>query len=342
MKIHIKQFKPSAVVETIAASLQTTTINQGAETDLNFPDNIATGFIKGIEFYDGIGLLIFNATLQEDLEFVFEMVHQPIRSIFLMKGKLTHIIEADHFRYHLEPFKGSISASTDSNAQSIVLAAQTKVTFVSLEVNRKKFFPRIAEELKSLPENFSMIFQDTKLEEHFLYQSDYSLVIAEILNDITTTDYKGFVRKIYLESKALEMLSMHIKQYQDDQLAPRQQQILRKEDIQMIIDARKVLEKEYQNPPTIKALAKMMGTNENKLMKGFRKIFNKTVSETITDIRFNQAKILLAEGELSMKAIAYAIGYKNPSNFSRRFKQRYGFLPKYFARKYLVESHEDD
>ena len=336
MKVTIDQLKPSKVVEQIAEIFNTQFVNIGGETNLEIPPNFGSGFVRGIDFVEGIRLFVYDANLKSDLMLQYASQQQPLRIIFTLNGKLVHVMEPDHFRYNLKSFEGAIAASTDSHAQSIMLPAQTKTSFISLEIDRKFFYPKIKHELDTVPDNFANVFTDTENKVNFLYQGEYSLIIAEILNDIITNNYQGFVRKVYLESKALDLLSMKIKQYQDDLKEPSQRQILRKEDVKLIVDARKILEKNYENPPTIKELAKMLGTNDNKLMKGFRKILNKTVNDTIAEIRMNQAKLLLADGNYSLKEIAHKVGYKNPSNFTRRFKEKFGILPKFFAKKYQL------
>lgn len=54
----------------------------------------------------------------------------------------------------------------------------------------------------------------------------------------------------------------------------------------------------------------------------------------VLDIRLKQAKLLIADNKQSLKEISHKIGYKNPSYFSKKLKEKFGILPKYFLDKY--------
>ena len=54
------------------------------------------------------------------------------------------------------------------------------------------------------------------------------------------------------------------------------------------------------------------------------------------NIRFERAKLLLAEGRASIIEIAYEIGYANPSQFSAFFRKRAGLSPTEFRRSVLT------
>ena len=342
MTISINTFDPHSVVDIIAKKFKVKVNYRGAESSLELPKRMGNGTIKGINFAEGIGLLIVKATFHRDLVFNYGDKMQPLRCLFCQEGRIIHILDPDNFRYNLLPSEGSISASTDANAQVIMIPAMIQISFTSLEIDKENFHTKIKDELSSVPEKFANVFNDVKNEQHFLYQGFYSLVIAEILNDIQYNPHTGFVRKVYIESKALELLSMQIKQYQDDLKTPSQRQILRKEEVDLILHAKKIIEENFKSPPSIKELARMLGTNENKLSRGFKKVFQKTIKEMVLDTRLKQAKLMLANNHESLKQISHKIGYKNPSSFSKRFKEKYGVLPKYFLEKYRKKDELDD
>lgn len=63
----------------------------------------------------------------------------------------------------------------------------------------------------------------------------------------------------------------------------------------------------------------------------FSKIFKKELGvnfiDHLTQVRMNRAKIMLRQGELSIKEICYEIGYNDPNYFSRLFKKVEGVSP---------------
>ncbi|MEB3101407.1 response regulator [Ferviditalea candida] len=78
------------------------------------------------------------------------------------------------------------------------------------------------------------------------------------------------------------------------------------------------------------------------ISKIFKEQIDVNYIDFLTECRIEKAKTLMAEGELSLKEIAYDIGYKDPNYFSRVFKKMCGITPKdYRNRIRLKQSHTD-
>lgn len=339
MEVKISSFEPQQIIKTIAQKMRVKLTSEGAEVYMSIPARIGEGVIKGIDFLDGIGFTYVTCQFKKDTVFHFESEKpQPIRFIFCLKGELFHILDPDNFRYKLSSMIGSIATSSNSNKQLFILPANKEIAYFTLDINKEKFFPKIEKELDTVPEKLADVFKDTKSLDHFLYQADYSLNISECLYEIENNDHEGMVRRIFLESKALDLLWMQIKQYKDDQNTYSQQTVLRKSDIELIMKAKKILVKDLQNSPSINELAKLTGTNPTKLKKGFKRLYDCTINEYLRNERLKKAKLLLAQESLSIKEISEVIGYKNKSVFAKRFKEKFGVLPSTFMNRYKSES----
>ncbi|MFU1795191.1 AraC family transcriptional regulator [Paenibacillus azoreducens] len=63
----------------------------------------------------------------------------------------------------------------------------------------------------------------------------------------------------------------------------------------------------------------------------FSKVFKQQTGETfidyVTRLRIDKAKDMMRDGELSLKEVCYAVGYKDPNYFSRVFKKVTGVTP---------------
>jgi len=334
-EVKIEKSHPQEMIQELAKRLRVKVQSNGAESFLNIPKRMGEGTIWGIDFLDGVGLLKFDCELKNDLLIYYNGgVKQPARFIFCIEGEFIHTLDPDNFRYKLMAMVGSIASSTNSNYQLFSIPPRRKVKYFSIEIEREKFYPKIEKEIDSIPEKLANVFKDLKNREHFLYQADYSLNISEGLTSISENEYEGMVRRIFLESKTLDLLWMQIKQYKDDINPISQQKVLRKVDLQLILTAKKILLADLKNPPDIKQLANQIGTNTTKLKQGFKKMFGKTVGTFIRDERLNKAKMLLAEENKSVKEIATELGYANKSAFSKRFKEKFGVLPSTFMKRY--------
>ena len=85
------------------------------------------------------------------------------------------------------------------------------------------------------------------------------------------------------------------------------------------------LAKEAQFRPH--ALAEICGVSMRTLQRYFRAQYNQTVSDWLREVRLNEALNLLKACD-SVKEVAFELGYKQPSHFTRDFKKRFGVPPR--------------
>jgi AraC family transcriptional regulator, transcriptional activator of the genes for pyochelin and ferripyochelin receptors len=333
MIVELSSYDPEHVLNTLAKHLKTSVMFDHAERRINIPERFGSGFIAGIDFRDGLGMFVFNCHLKHDITMVFKSIdYQPLRMIFCMESYFSHSINADRIKYQLTSLLGSMVSGTCQNEQVFNLPADNKIFYYSIEMDRCKYQNKIVSAAGSMPDELKEIFFDHKCSKSFLYQSHYSLTIADCINKLAFSEHSGLVRRLYLESKTLEIMALKVKQYMDDQEPSKKQTILRKKDIEQIIEAKNILLKDLQNPPAVKDLARQVGINEFKLKKGFQRLYNTSVYKVVLNERLDQAKLLLAEQAFTIKEIANRLGYKHTGHFTARFKERFGVLPSEFVK----------
>lgn len=74
-------------------------------------------------------------------------------------------------------------------------------------------------------------------------------------------------------------------------------------------------------------LADFLGISPATVQRLFRDRLGTTVMKRVADIRLREAERLLAGTDVSVKEIAYRLGYRHPHDFSRAFRNRTGKLP---------------
>jgi AraC-like DNA-binding protein len=79
--------------------------------------------------------------------------------------------------------------------------------------------------------------------------------------------------------------------------------------------------------PSVKALAKLFGTNEFKLKVGFRHFFNTSIYQLYNEERLKKAHKLIQETDLSLKEICFMCGFNSYLNFYKAFKKRFLYAP---------------
>jgi len=79
--------------------------------------------------------------------------------------------------------------------------------------------------------------------------------------------------------------------------------------------------------PSLRELAHICGTNENKLKYGFKQLFGQTIFRFQKNERLVRASMYLRNTEMDIKTISRTCGFKSFSHFSRVFKEKYGYCP---------------
>ena len=77
----------------------------------------------------------------------------------------------------------------------------------------------------------------------------------------------------------------------------------------------------------VSRLAKLCQVSVRTLQRHFRKYYDLTLSEWLRELRLEQSRSMLKDAPC-VKMVAFDLGYKQPSHFTRDFKLRYGIPPK--------------
>jgi AraC-like DNA-binding protein len=92
-------------------------------------------------------------------------------------------------------------------------------------------------------------------------------------------------------------------------------------------EAKEILLARADNPPTIYELAKMVGTNDFKLKKGFKEVFGNTIFGFLLDFKMEKGRKLLRYTNKTTSEIAHLLGYSHPGHFTSAFKKKFGITP---------------
>jgi AraC-like DNA-binding protein len=94
-----------------------------------------------------------------------------------------------------------------------------------------------------------------------------------------------------------------------------------------VMQAREILQLEYDQTVTIRELSRRVAINECYLKKGFKAMFGKTINEFQQDLRINKAKKLLQIEGYTVSEVAHTLGYSSISHFSTAFKKATNMKP---------------
>ncbi|WP_244624459.1 AraC family transcriptional regulator [Sphingomonas sp. So64.6b] len=149
--------------------------------------------------------------------------------------------------------------------------------------------------------------------------------LLRCLEDVHASSLEGFRRRLFLRSKAVEILCQAIEllEHSESFGSPDTTRLTARG----VMKAQRLLMENFVAPPSLEYLAHEVGLSRSGLCTGFRQILGQSVFDYILDLRMQQALALLNEHNGSISQIAYAVGYNRASSFSVAVQRHFGATP---------------
>ena len=216
-------------------------------------------------------------------------------------------------------------ALPDLREEEISLTGQ-HVQFIRLHIE-PRFFQTLGIDLGFLP---GLLRRTLMGEQRRFHQSLGHMTpdMHKVLQQILHCPYRHEIKRLFLESKTLELLTLQINQWIALEQGERPTQDLRAADVERVYEAADILRSELAGPPSIIALAHRVGLNDHKLKVGFRQVFETTVFGYVRAQRLERARQLLLAGDITVTQAALAVGYASQGHFAAAFRKRFGVNPR--------------
>lgn len=282
------------------------------------------GFIERITLRNGIEIFITDINLERQLEYSYKMEGFNFEIVYFVKGWVRFGGKSKKDKFLLN--KGNIYYVINEDIKRwMKYPARTKWYCVS--INFEELFVKSFFEIPEITINMESFKKMMKKYCGCKSPQIKNPKIKVVFNQILNCNYQGMAKILYLESKAIEIISLFI---ESEVLAPERDSarvLLKKEDHKKMIEAREVIINNIVNPLTIAELAKKIGINTYKLKVGFKEVYGTTIFGYLRNIRMEKAKQLIISKNKNIMEIAHEVGYSNPSKFSAAFKRKYGINP---------------
>ncbi len=147
-------------------------------------------------------------------------------------------------------------------------------------------------------------------------------------------ELSGSLQQIYMEGLVLQFIAMlsnalrHAKS-----LPPR---TLSQRDIKAVENVYAELSATLSNPASQAEFAASARMSERRLNDVFKEVYGGTVFEIMRNLRLEEARNLLEQQEMSIKEIAWSVGYQHTTNFTTAFTEKFGVSPAKYTKTFAL------
>lgn len=272
--------------------------------------------------FDGLFVSIADVCLYEDVKVSGCCEDEILELSFLMEGEQIVNLEnfekdliyesQEHYLLYLYNNSGTIRYLKEKNFKEIKV--QMHAEFIEKHHLNEEF--EIQKKIATKIE-ISNIFEPIEAKTQ------------EILAEIVADKKQGLLKRLFLESKVLELLALYLERNKKNSTKQTNQspKLLKKMyEIQGIINS------DFTEQFSIQELSRKVGLNDFVVKKEFKRVFGLTIFEYTSNQRMLKAKELLTHSTLPIYEISESVGYKNSTHFTAAFKKQEGTTPKKFRK----------
>lgn len=282
--------------------------------------DLLEGWYKEIQF-DNFRIGYGKNKQLRQTEIIFDFDEETVELHFTLSGaSTTHSKDVDGFSmsgnshniFYCDGLKGNVAWYTDD---IFLFEVNLRPSFFMQYLPNEKIFNHFKNQ---------MLSKKVGIMNNFNYPitPQMQLIIHQIIN----CAFNNSLRRLFIESKVLELLMLQLEQISQVDPSILQHPTDDNMDSKMYY-AKEIIEKNLTSPLTLSELSLAINTNECTLKKNFKATFGTTVFGYVKELKMNNAKYLLLNQQLNVAEVAERIGYKNPQHFSTAFKKYFGTSP---------------
>jgi AraC-like DNA-binding protein len=286
-----------------------------------YPKQLGQGYFRFLELRPGLNLEIYNIRLRDRLIINCPESHNFIEYHFHLFGehedKYATVSDKEYAIYGSGCTPRGKIDGPEQKALEVTICIEPEI-FQSFFSNSTEQFTA---ELRSLIRPID--------REYYTRVATLTPIMQNVLSHILRCPYRGITKRIYMEAKALELVSLTLNEEDEMQTSARRApQSLKPETVERIYRAKAILLQNLHNPPSLVSLAQQVCLSDRTLKQGFRQVFGTTVFGYLHDYRLEQARQLLETGDLNVTEVGQTIGFASRSYFAIAFKKKFGRNPK--------------
>ncbi|MCY9517680.1 helix-turn-helix transcriptional regulator [Paenibacillus apiarius] len=293
------------------------------EQQLAIPEHIGKGSVGRVRIRPGMEIIISDITFKQDMKLRIQEACRLFELSYCVSGEI--YCEWDGKESHTDKRTGNVLFLEDVQVYEEKKAG-LRTQLLEIRLSPGELFRYAAD----AAEKHKM---ETWLQRHKGSIDRYpdSPAIQRCVSELMHCTYKGPMKRLYMESKAMEFIALFGEIEGLDVVGGNC--FLRRDDIEQLNMARQLVLNHFEKPLSIRELSRLAGLNEFKLKKGFRELFGMTIFELVRKKRMEQALWHMEAERMNVGEAAVAVGYSNVSNFTATFRKHYGCNPSEYVKR---------
>jgi AraC family transcriptional activator of pyochelin receptor len=254
---------------------------------------------------------------------------------FILSGQVSHKLKTDAMGGRLTAHGGMAGIGYFPGRAGIMEALDGKTLKVlHVHITPERLNRMVGTDIAAMPPNLRPIIEGATRKDYLAKSSmDPGIQVAAL--DVFNGRYHGIPQCLYLEGKAMELISLQLSRLISVEVNTKNSVPLSRNEKDRILAAHDMLVSDLSAPPSLTELADHFCLSQNKLQTGFHELFGRSVFECLREYKMQKARQLFTRAEMNVSQVAWAVGYTNVSQFTKAYKKRFGVLPKHYRRSVL-------
>jgi len=272
--------------------------------------------------FDGLYIGLFDALLKQDVTIDGYLSKDYLELSFLIEGEQIIKINGIETDLVCESQECYMVYLTQIQG-SIAYHKRKRVKEIKIRMSNNFIKRHCIDEAYNIKDQYSL----QRFQENFSFP--LCIKTQSILSEILSDKRKGLLKRLFLESKTLELIALHlVKPSTCNPVTTQVDHLIKK-----LYQAQYLIASDLSVQYSIQELARRTGLNDYILKKEFKRLFGKTVFEYATSSRMDKARELLHHSKKPIYEISEMVGYKNSTHFTAAFKKVEGITPKKYREK---------
>lgn len=292
----------------------------------NCPKPIGQGYERQIQLRQGLWLSIAAAQLHDRLIVLNPDCPDCLRYHFHIYGqhedKYTTVGDREFALYG--------GGLTPAQAMD---APQQQYLEVTIELEPETLRSFVGDATGQLPAALQHLVRPVE-QECYTRVAAVTPAMESVLWQIVRCPFYGLPKRMFLEGKVLELVSLVLELEQEIWAETRPLKLLKAGTVERIHYAKTLLLRNLHQPPSLVELAQQVKLNECTLKRGFRQEFGTTVFGYLHEYRLEQAHQLLISGHMKVAEVMAAVGFADRRYFASVFRKKFGMAPRDVLRQH--------